>query len=142
LKRQGEDDAAIIAYLRGHQTDLPSVIDAADIARLRRAGAGKGVFSYLVGVAAVDIGPTGEGGAPPEVSSVEPMDFESAPPYPMSYGYPAYSSVPYGFGHHLRPRGMFSHHPIRPIPQRPISPRLTFPRFPSMRGELPRFPVQ
>ena len=139
LKRNGEDDAAVAAYLRGHQADLPSVIDAADVARLRGAGAGKTVMGYLVSVAAVDIGLTGEGSAVAANAPIEPAELE-APPYAMPYGYPVYSSPPFGFRHHhLRPHGAF---PIRPIPQRPVSPSLTFPHAPAMRGSVSRFPIQ
>ncbi len=136
LKRKGEDDAAVIAYLRGHQGDIPSVIGAADVARLRRAGAGKGLVSYLLSVAAMDIGPTGEGSPLASNEPVYPMEAES-PPYALPYGYPIYSSAPFGRQHHFRSHAGF---PLRPIPHRPMMPRPPA-RLPSIGG-IPRFPLQ
>ncbi len=88
LKTEGADDALVIAYLRANEGELPPVIEAADVRQLRKAGAGKSVVAYLVTVAAVDIGETGEG-REPAVSYASVPDTEAQTPfYGMPYGYP------------------------------------------------------
>jgi hypothetical protein len=61
LKASGADDYTVIDYLRRHESEIPPIVEAEDVSRLRRAGAGKSVVAYLATVAAVDIGATGEG---------------------------------------------------------------------------------
>src|SRR6266545_4830962 len=88
LKTEGADDVRVIAYLRANEGELPPVIEAADVRRLRKAGAGRSVVAYLVTVAAVDIGETGEG-REPAVSYASVPDTEAQTPfYGMPYGYP------------------------------------------------------
>src|SRR5437773_7101904 len=61
LKAGGANDTVVIAYLRERQNELPSVIAAQDMKRLRRAGAGRSVAAFLATAAAVGIGESGEG---------------------------------------------------------------------------------
>ena len=108
LKASGASDAAVIAYLRAHGDDLPPVIDADDVRKLRRAGAGKGVVDYLARVSAVDIGETGEGH---EVVYAEPApaaepDYSNGIPYYEAY-YGGYSAPYPGHSRPVLPR-----HPI------------------------------
>ncbi|MEP6994921.1 MAG: hypothetical protein ABI968_10400, partial [Acidobacteriota bacterium] len=63
LAASGASDDAVIAYLRNHQTGLPTIVAAEDVRQLRKAGAGAPVISYLSRVTALDIGETAEGGA-------------------------------------------------------------------------------
>ncbi len=88
LKTEGADDVRVIAYLRAHEGQLPPVIEAADVSRLRKAGAGKSVFAYLVIVAAVDVGETGEGHEPVVSNAPLPQTEAETPFYGMPYSYP------------------------------------------------------
>lgn len=119
LEAEGADDATLIAYLSAHQADLPPVIDARDVTQLRKAGAGKSVVAYLATVAAVDIGPTGEGrGAasyPPPGLVVETPAYEAAYGYPLigSYGSPFPARLG-GRGFFLRRMSLRLARPVRP----------------------------
>ena len=103
LRETSPDDGIALAYLRAHAVELPSVIEAADAARLRRAGAGRAVFEYLARVSAVDIGPTGEGHRSTLV--VAPASDQEEPAYGNDY--PVYGGygTPYGVPRlrHVRP---------------------------------------
>src|SRR5262245_24349185 len=118
LKKTGEDDAAIIAFLQQNEADLPDVIDAEDVRELRRAGAGERVISALATLSAVDIGETGEG------SPVRVLPPAAEPPsgaYPdlVDMGYPFYGSFGGGYfgGGGGRFHGGFGKHvsPHRPL---------------------------
>lgn len=137
LKAKGADDATVLAYLRAHEADLPSVIDADDVRQLRKAGAGKSVVSYLATVAAVDIGETGEGreavasNAPPPASDIDA-------PYGGPYGYPLVGGYAAPYPGRFGTRGFF---PPRRIVFRggpPISRRVFPPRFVAPRRPVPR----
>lgn len=88
LKTEGLDDNMLLAYLRAHEAELPPVIGAAAITRLRRAGAGKPVVAYLASVAAVDVGETGEGREPAVSNAPLPENEAQTPIYGMPYAYP------------------------------------------------------
>jgi hypothetical protein len=117
LKREGADDAGVIAYLRFHAADLPPVIEAAEVRLLRNAGAGKSLTNFLATVSAVDLGPMGEG----HVTVV----YAEPPPAPEigSYGYgPAggfgYAAVSPRVGHrppHFRPMELHPSPRFRPM---------------------------
>jgi hypothetical protein len=97
LKKSGDDDAAIIAFLQQNEADLPDVIDADVVRDLRRAGAGEPVISALAMLSAVDIGETGEG------SPVQAPQQPSEAPYGaypdlVGMGYPFYGSYGGGYG--------------------------------------------
>ena len=116
LKAQGVSDGMLVAYLRAHEAELPRVIEAAAMTRLRKAGAGKAVAAYLVTVAAVDIGETGEGWGPAVSNSYAPETEAGTPAYDASSGYPFYgggSAAPYPARRHAA----FSHH-RGPLPRR------------------------
>src|SRR5262249_46397399 len=96
LKKSGNDDAAVIAFLQQNAADLPDVIDADVIRDLRRAGAGDPVISALAMLSAVDVGETGEG------SPVQAPQPAAEAPYGsnedlVDMGYPFYGS--YGGGY-------------------------------------------
>jgi len=101
MKASGASDAAVIAYLKSRD-DLPTVIAADDVRRLRKAGAGPSVIGWLSRVAALDIGETGEGH---EVAAYA----EPAPS--MDYGsqvYDAGYSAPYYYGGGYYPGGGYA----------------------------------
>ena len=87
LKAKGVSDGMVVAYLRAHEAELPPVIEAAAMTRLRKAGAGKSVAAYLVTVAAVDIGETGEGWRPAVSNAYSPEAEAGMPAYDMPAGY-------------------------------------------------------
>jgi hypothetical protein len=87
LKTEGVSDGMLVAYLRAHEAELPPVIEAAAMTRLRKAGAGKSVAAYLVTVAAVDIGETGEGWGPAVSNAYSPEAEAGMPAYDMTAGY-------------------------------------------------------
>lgn len=87
LKTQGVSDGMLVAYLRAHEAELPPVIEAAAMTRLRKAGAGKSVAAYLVTVAAVDIGETGEGWGPSVSNGYAPETEAGTPADDMTAGY-------------------------------------------------------
>jgi hypothetical protein len=89
LKSGGQDDAAIIAFLRLHEASLPDVIDSEVVRDFRKVGAGPSVISVLLSFAAVDIGETAEG-AP--VQELPPPQAAYAGAYPdlVGMGYPFY----------------------------------------------------
>lgn len=128
LKKQGVNDATVLAYLRAHQADLPPVIDVEDVRRLRGAGAGKSVTTFLASVAAVGVGETGEGHPSAEVAlpAVEPAETTV---YGAPYGYPTtYGGYPMGRMHRFGGRGLAPHrgviiHPRAPI-FRKVAPRV------------------
>lgn len=134
LKREGTDDAGVIAYLRLHAADLAPVIEAAEVRLLRQAGAGKSVTNFLATVSAVDLGPMGEG-RETVVSGESPAASEiGMPAYGMSYG----DGFAGGFGYAAAPRA--GHRPfprLRPMNLRP-SPRFG-PTF-ATRAGVGRFP--
>src|SRR5262245_30432933 len=96
LKRSGDDDAAIIAFLQQNEADLPDVIDADDVRELRRAGAGEHVISALATLSAVDVGETGEG-SPVQVLPPPAEPTSGAYPDLVDMGYPFYGSFGGGY---------------------------------------------
>jgi hypothetical protein len=97
-KAAGEDDAAIVAFLRLHQASFPEVIDSDVIQEFRLAGAGQDVISVLLQYTAVDIGPTSED------AEVQPMPaaqtaYAGAWPDLAGMGYPFYGDYGYGGGY-------------------------------------------
>jgi hypothetical protein len=119
LEAGGADDESVIAYLRGHQADLPPIVDAEEVRRLRRAGAGAPVISYLSRLTALDIGETAEGGAPSPALAPGSSAYGMPGEY-VGTGYPFYGG---GF-----------------IPRRPGHVRHPFPHPPSMQGGHAGFP--
>ena len=97
-KTAGEDDAAIIAFLRLNQASLPEVIDSEVLREFRRAGAGPSVIAVLNSFAAVDIGETAEGSP---VQPLPPPQVAYAGAYPdlVGMGYPFYGGGYYGGGY-------------------------------------------
>ena len=95
-KSAGEDDAAIVAFLRMHHASIPDVIDSDVLRDLRIAGAGEDVISLLLKYTAVDIGETAEGGP---VQELRPPQVAYAGAYPdlVGMGYPFYGGF-YGDG--------------------------------------------
>ncbi len=116
LKEQGASDGAVVAYLRVHETELPSVIDAATMARLRKAGAGRPVVTFLSTVAAVDIGATGEGQEAAVTYAPAPEPESGMPAYDAAYGYPAGGG--YAAPYPARLRAHVSPHRRMPLPRR------------------------
>jgi hypothetical protein len=136
LKADGFDDATVVDYLRVHRVDLPAVIDLENVHRLRTAGAGDSVVSYLSTLAALDIGPTGEGGAPVVVSSVP----EGEGAYGAPYGYYMDGGGYYGGGYLGSPHvGRFGHRGVFPARRFPFHVGHPFPRplFPKVRMQRP-----
>ncbi len=105
-KTAGESDRAVLAYLEGRREALPDVVSADALSRLRKAGAGDSVIAFLSSNAAVEIGPTGEGGAAvgPELSA-EGGGYAGAYPDLVSSGYPFYGA--YGYGGYAGYGGLF-----------------------------------
>ena len=150
LAAGGAADADLVGYLRAHRGEIPSILDASQIGRLRKAGAGDPVVDYLASVSALDVGPTGEGGAPAppaEALSAEGYGYGEGY-YPGAYyggGYygGGYASNGWGgrFGHErfskhtFGPR--FGLHPTRPI-ARPGLPKVPHSRGAMGHGGAPR----
>lgn len=112
LKTAGASDGDVVAYLRVHQAELPPVVEAAAVTRLRRAGAGKAVVAYLTTAAAVDMGETGEGhGAAIEYAAAPEEEASEA-----SSGYPFYGG--YAAPYPARRRGSISSLRHAPVPRR------------------------
>lgn len=134
LETDGFDDATVVDYLRVHRVDLPAVIDLESVRRLRTAGAGESVISYLSTLAALDIGPTGEGGEP-----IAPSSPEREGAYGVPYGYFMDGGYSFGGGYLTAPfagrfgsRGFFparrfGFHPRHPFP-RPVFPKVPMQR--------------
>jgi hypothetical protein len=135
LKREGADDAGVIAYLRFHAADLAPVIEAGQVKLLRDAGAGKSVTNFLATVSAVDLGPMGEGHE--TVVYAEPPASEIGMP---AYGMPYGDGLIGGFGYAaVPPRGGHRHFPhVRPMNLRFPTPRMR-PTF-ATRAAVGRFP--
>jgi hypothetical protein len=123
LKSAGADDSMALAYLRLHQSEVPSVITAEDVQTLRKAGVGKPFLLALTTLSAVDIGKTGEG--QPVANEVYPppsgemAGYETQEAYGYGYGYP----VAAGYGGYGGRNGMHHHFlpHLRPSPRPPIS---------------------
>jgi hypothetical protein len=141
MKTAGASDADLLAYLRAHAAELPQVIDAEDIHRLRKAGAGRSIVGYLASLSAVEIGETGEGNeAPAGIASAPAPDSEfyssGAPYYEAFVGgyYPSYAP---GFMHPRFPshnihRGKHTGSPRgRPAFQAGAHARAAFSRLPA-----------
>ena len=141
LKARGGSDAAVISYLRAHEPELPAVITADDVRRLKRAGAGRSVISYLAAVVAVDIGETGEGHeASVSAATVAPADLETTP-YGASYAYPLGGGygAPYP-SRFVRPaRRLHAFPRVSPMALRPGRPAFRRPFLPS-RAMFSRLP--
>jgi hypothetical protein len=125
LKAEGVSDGMLVAYLRAHEAELPPVIEAAAMTRLRKAGAGKAVAAYLVTVAAVDIGETGEGWGPAVSNAYSPEAESGTPAYDMSAGY----SIAGGYASPYPPRRRNHAFSLRhaPFPRRQPVFQRTFP---------------
>jgi hypothetical protein len=96
-KAGGENDGAIIAFLRMHQASFPEVIDSDVVREFRIAGAGEDVIAVLLTYTAVDIGETA-GGAPVQ-SLPEPQSaYAGAYPDLVGMGYPFYGGGYFGGG--------------------------------------------
>ena len=126
LKSAGADDSMALAYLRLHQSELPSVITAEDVQALRKAGVGKPFLVALTTLSAVDIGNTGEGHpAANEVSAPPPEEmggYEAQEAYGYGYGYPLYAGYG-GFNGMRHPHFPHVHPHMRPPIVRPPVPR-------------------
>ena len=137
LKREGADDAGVIAYLRFHAADLAPVIEAGEVRLLRQAGAGKSVTNFLATVSAVDLGPMGEGHETVAYAEPPPAPEIGMPAYGMSYG----NGYAGGFGYAAVPRVGHRHFQhVRPMHFRfpPPAPRLR-PML-TTRAAVGRFP--
>ena len=99
-KSAGEDDAAIIAFLRLHQASLPEVIDSEVLREFRKAGAGPSVISVLNSFAAVDIGETAEGSPAQELPPPQAA-YTGAYPDLVGMGYPFYGGGYFGGGSYI-----------------------------------------
>ena len=140
MKAGGASDSRLIAYLRERQAELPPIIEARDVRRLRRAGAGRSVVAYLATVAAVDIGETGEGYEAAVSAAPSPGSELEAAPYDVPYAYPLAGGygAPYpsrfarrGFHGHVFPRASRRVPPfVRPFFHRAIPPRVGLSRLP------------
>ena len=95
-KAAGETDQAVLAYLSARRDDLPDVVSADALRRLRRAGAGDAVIAFLSSNAAVDIGATAEDGVAVIQDLSPSAPYAGAYPDLVSSGYPFYGA--YGFG--------------------------------------------
>lgn len=95
-KASGEDDAAVIAFLRMNQASLPEIIDSDIVRDFRRAGAGEDVISVLASFTAVDIGETAEGGPVQQLPANTDIPYPGAYPDLVGMGYPFFGS--YGGG--------------------------------------------
>ena len=124
LRQSSADDSVTLAYLRAHASDLPAVVEASDVARLRRAEAGQPVIAYLATVSAVDVGPTGEGHPMPIVMPASTYDSSE-----MSGGIPADYAYYGGYGY------MGSGYPNRPM--RPLRPHVEPLRHPHPQISMP-----
>jgi hypothetical protein len=94
MAEHGADDQSLINYFQTHQNDLPDIVDNDAVRKLRKAGAGTAVVTYLSRLSAVDIGETAEG-PPQQYASANPG--EASPGYASEYpsadmGYPFYGS--------------------------------------------------
>ncbi len=94
MAEHGADDQSLMNYFQTHQNDLPDVVDNDAVRRLRKAGAGMAVVTYLSRLSAVDIGETAEG-SPQQYAYANPG--EAPPGYASEYpsadmGYPYYGS--------------------------------------------------
>lgn len=127
ISAKGSGDDAVIAYLRRHQNELPEVLEASDVAFLRKAGAGPAVVHYLQAVAAVDLGALGEG----REGSEAPAAPESQAASLEANGYPAYpfyGAYGYGGGSYFPMRGAFrggTRFPHRPFFRKPMRPNVS-----------------
>jgi len=93
MKTRGASDESIIAYLRIHQAELPTVVSTETVDQLRQAGVGRPVIASLSTLTAVEIGELGEGAvvmtAPP--SGSEDLGWDGG-------GYPGGGYYGYGSG--------------------------------------------
>lgn len=149
MKTEGADDAAVLEYLRRNEVDLPPVLEAEDLKRLRRAGAGRDVLAYIAGRAAVDIGPTAQREETAAAMVPEPA-IDSSADYDLSYPYPVFTGDP-GYGAPSRRAGFAGHgrffrrFPSRRafVPHRVPRPGRMIPPRPSVRhGVGPRRPTR
>ena len=106
MKQSGGSDDSLLRYLRAHASQIPVVIDLESVNRLRRAGAGKPVLTYLASLSAIEIGDSGAvGGAATGPSPAYPASPETddAGGYAAQYGFPVFGgysapSAPGRFG--------------------------------------------
>ena len=113
LAAGGANDDSLIAYFRTHQVELPPIVSAEAVERLRQAGAGAAVITDLSRMTALDIGETGEGSPVTYTSEAVPtgIDFPSTdaghPYYGVTGMYGGYSAsgfrYPSHHGGHFRP---------------------------------------
>ena len=109
LKKNGDDDSAVIAFLQRNEADLPDVIDTEVVRELRRAGAGESVISALAMLSAVDIGETGEGSPQQEIPLASEATYGGYPDL-VGMGYPFYGSYGGGYFGGGRFHGGFGKH--------------------------------
>jgi hypothetical protein len=92
MAEHGADDQSLINYFQTHQNALPDIVDNDAVRRLRKAGAGTAVVTYLSHLSAVDIGETAEGSPQQYAYANEgPGDYSSEyPSADMGYPYGSY----------------------------------------------------
>lgn len=137
LAAGGADEGSLISYLRTHQADLPVIVSADAMRRLKKAGAGPAVASELTRLSAVDIGDTAQGnppvdrvfGAPPEMGEESPSFY--------SNGYPVYASG--GIARHRRGARVFE---MPRVAGSQPQPPMRAPRVPRMRPDANRNPMR
>lgn len=141
LAERGADEQSLIRFFRAHQDELPTIVGADAVRRLRKAGAGPAVISDLSRMTALDIGETAEG-APVQNAYA----YEGPAPPSGDMGYPFYGSYG-GYGsagfapRHAHGRA-FGFGPPRhsTLPARPAMPGRPPMHGGSTHAGMPRFP--
>ncbi len=144
LAAGGADDDSLIAYFRTHQVELPPIVSAEAVERLRQAGAGAAVITDLSRMTALDIGETGEGSPVTYTSEAvqQGYDFPSADAGYPYYGYGMYGGYGFsGFRHPSHHGGSFrpGHSGMRPGRPggSPSAHAVSVPQRPRRRGQVP-----
>ena len=98
MKSADASDATVVAYLKRHAWELPNFVDLDTVKRLRSAGAGDSLLSYLRSASAVEVGMSWAYGGGPGVADSAAPESDEAPAFAPSYGVPGYLGYSGRFG--------------------------------------------
>jgi hypothetical protein len=134
MTMSGVSDPILVSYLRAHGRELPKVMTADALARLREQGVSETILGFLSRRVAIDIGVTGEGREASPADATAEASYVAGPD--AGFSYPVGGSIPYG-GAYLSPhrfagsrRVFFGH---RGFPPRPHPTPGLFPHGPAPR---------
>jgi len=132
LTRGGFSGQTVLTFVRARRADIPPILTAEDLLRLRKTGVAETVLEYLSGASALELDTAGRTAAMDAEPAREATDAEPAYLAPL-YDYPPLLGGGYvsSSSHFLR-HHVFRHHPT--LGSQPGFPRIGPNGFPILAG--------